>query len=412
VLSQLVEQGWQRRPLVIKNAFPAAFLTEQEAFDAWRAFIQTVPASRWGDLVRVYRGSERMPNQEQFLPAASDASWDSYLRRLHEQNGSREWGLCLTDPQSASATVFQRLLTFLDSLYGRIGIPRGGCNPDLFMMNHEVSFFRLHKDAEDVFTFVVTGRRRFLLWPFETFSGIAGLNASQSRTSHLLFEVDYDAYRSQAVVLEASAGDLLYWPAEWWHVGESNGELAVTLAVGIIHHANPMGQMIGAADRLMRRRGERLPSLPWQTADTAGRTIASYTEWMRDLLADDGLWTEVRRGLLSWVTRCGLKRVPPPVRRSTPLDDEQWLAVTSPSTIACEGNEASLFCSVGGHDLVLTPGAPAMALLETLSRGGAHRVGALIDDTLARQPAADREQIRALLETIEAYHGFERIDPP
>jgi hypothetical protein len=279
-------------------------------------------------------------------------------------------------------------------------------------MNHEVSFFRLHKDAEDVFTFVVTGRRRFLLWPFETFSGIAGLNASQSRTSHLLFEVDYDAYRSQAVVLEASAGDLLYWPAEWWHVGESNGELAVTLAVGIIHHANPMGQMIGAADRLMRRRGERLPSLPWQTADTAGRTIASYTEWMRDLLADDGLWTEVRRGLLSWVTRCGLKRVPPPVRRSTPLDDEQWLAVTSPSTIACEGNEASLFCSIGGHDLVLTPGAPAMALLETLSRGGAHRVGALIDDTLARQPAADREQIRALLETIEAYHGFERIDPP
>jgi hypothetical protein len=280
------------------------------------------------------------------------------------------------------------------------------------MMNHEVSFFRLHKDAEDVFTFVVEGHRRFLLWPFDTFAGTAGLSASEGRKSHLLFEVDYEAYRSQAVVLEATAGDLLYWPAEWWHVGESNGELSITLAVGVIHNANPMRQIVGATDRLMRRRREKPTNLPWLTADTAGRTIASYTEWMQDFLADDDLWAEVRRGVLSWVTRCGLTRIPPPARRGTPLDDAQWLAVTSPSTIAFEGNEASLFCSIGGHDLVLTPGAPAMALLASLSRGGVHRVGALIDDTLACQHSGDREQIRALLETIEAHHGFERLDMP
>jgi len=68
-LSSLAEQGWQQRPLVIKNAFPAAFLTEQDT---------------------------------------------------------------------------------------------------------KASFFRLHKDAQDVFTFVIAGWRRFLLWPFDTFSTLAG----------------------------------------------------------------------------------------------------------------------------------------------------------------------------------------------------------------------------------------------
>jgi hypothetical protein len=412
VLSHLVDQGWQRQPVVIKKALPAAILTEQEAFDAWRTFVESVPSSRWGDLIRIYRESTRVPNLEQFLPAASDTSWDSYLQRLSEQNGSREWGLCLTDPQVASAKMFQRLLVFLDSLYGHIGIPRGGCNPDLFMMNHKVSFFRLHKDAEDVFTFVVAGKRRFLLWPFDAFAGTAGLGASDGRMSHLLFDVDYEKYRSQAVVLEATAGDLLYWPAEWWHVGESNGELSITLAVGVIHQANPMRQIVGATDRLMRRRREKLANLPWQTAGTTGSTAASYTEWMQDYLADDGLWAEVRRGVQSWITRCGLTRIPPPARRSTPLDDAQWLAVTSPSTIAFEGNEASLFCSIGGHDLVLKPGAPAMALLAALSRGEVHRVGALIDDTMACQQSVDREQVRALLETIEAHYGVERLDMP
>lgn len=412
VLSHLVEQGWQRQPLVVEQALPTAFLTEQEAFDAWRSFVENVPASRWGDLIRLYRGSARVPNLPQFLPTAADTSWDSYLQRLGEQNGAREWGLCLTDPQYASAKIFRRVLVFLDCLFGRTGIPRGGCNMNIFMMNHEESFFRLHKDNEDVFTFVVKGRRRFLLWPFETFAGIAGLNASQSRVPHLLFEVDYQAYRSQAVVLEAAAGDLLYWPAEWWHVGESDGELSITLAIGAIHDGNPMGQIAGAADRLLRRRRERMTGLPWQTADTAGRTVASYTEWMQDLLADDDLWAEVRRGVMSWVTRCGLKRIPPPARRSAPLDDAQWLAVTSPSTIAFEGDEASLFCSIGGHDLALPPGAAAMALLAVLSRGGVHRVGALIDDALAHQPAVDRQQIRALLETIEANYGFERLASP
>jgi hypothetical protein len=336
------------------------------------------------------------------------------LGRLGDQTGSREWGLCLTDPQIASAKIFRRLLVFLDSLYRHIGIPRGGCSPDLFMMNHKVSFFRLHKDAQDVFTFVIAGWRRFLLWPFDTFAGTAGLGADESRAPRLLFEVDHEAYRSQAVVLEATAGDLLYWPAEWWHVGESNGERAVSLAVGAIHDANPTRLLVSAADRLGRRRRDKLESLPWRSADGVEPTIAAYTDWMQDFLADSELWAEARRGLLSWGTRCGLKRIPPPVRRSAPLDDAQWLAVTSPSAIAFdEGGEASLFCSIAGHDLVLTPGAPAMALLAVLSRGGVHRVGALIDDALAVcRPAGNREQIRDLLETIGANYGFELLDTP
>jgi hypothetical protein len=278
------------------------------------------------------------------------------------------------------------------------------------MMNHKVSFFRLHKDAQDVFTFVIDGWRRFLLWPFATFAGTAGLGLEESWAPHLLYEVDYEAYRSQAVVLEAMPGDLLYWPAEWWHVGESNGERAISLAVGIIHEANPLRQLVNAADRVERRWRRRLASLPWGT-DGAEPTVAAYIEWIESLLAGGELWEETRRSVLSWTTRCGLKRIPPPIQRSEPLDDAQWLAVTSPSAIAFEGGEDSLFCAIAGHEMVLRPGAPVRALLTLLAHGGVHQVGSLIDATLAEcQTASDREQIRDLLKLIEANHGIEIID--
>jgi hypothetical protein len=411
-LSQLVEQGWRQRPFVIKNAFPAAFLTEQDTFDAWRKFVAGVPPARWGNLARLYRGSELIVDVEPFVPTASDISWDSYLRRLSDQTGAPDWGLCLTDPQLSSAKIFRSLLTFLDSLFRNIGMPRGGCGPDLFMMNHKESFFRLHKDVQDVFTFVISGWRRFLLWPFDTFSTIAGMGTHQAREPCRLVDVDHEAYRSQATVLEGTAGDLLYWPAEWWHVGESNGERAITLAVGTIHEANPMQKILAAADRLGKRRRDRQENLRWSVSEGAEPTVTAYINWMRSLLADEDLWTETRRSLLSWTTRCGLRRIPPPLRQSTPLDDAQWLAVTSPSTIAFdEEGEASLFCSIAGHDLTLTSAAPAKALLTILSRGGIHRVGTLIDEALkANGSTWSREQFRRLLEKIGDNYGFELLN--
>ena len=410
-LSNLAEQGWQQRPLVIKNAFSTTFLTEQDTFDAWHTFVKGLPPARWGNLARLYSGSELITDVKPFLPTASDTSWDSYLKRLGDQTGSTEWGLCLTNPQLSSAKIFRRVLIFLDSLFGHIGMPCGGCSPDLFMMNHKASFFRLHKDAQDVFTFIISGWRRFLLWPFDTFSALAGMEAHESRKPHRLAEVDHEAYRSQAMVVEGTAGDLLYWPAEWWHVGESNGERATTLAVGTIHEANPMQKISAAADRLGKRRRDRRENLRWSASEGAEPTITAYIDWMQGLLADEDLWAETRRGLLSWTTRCGLKRIPPPLRRSAPLDDAQWLVVASPSTIAFDGDgEASLFCSVAGHDLILTPGAPAKVLLSLLSRGGIHRVGAVLDEALeAGRFTWDREQLRRLLEKIEENYGFELL---
>jgi len=281
------------------------------------------------------------------------------------------------------------------------------------MMNHKVSFFRLHKDVQDVFTFIISGWRRFLLWPFDTFSTVAGMEAHQSREPHLLVEVDHEAYRSQATVLEGTAGDLLYWPAEWWHVGESNGERAITLAVGTIHEANPMQKILAAADRLGKRRRDRWENLRWSASEGAEPTITAYIDWMQSLLIDEDLWAETRRGLLSWTTRCGLKRVPPPLRQSAPLDDAQWFVVTSPSTIAFDedGDEASLFCSIAGHDLTLTPGAPAKAALAILSRGGIHRAGAVIDEALEASGSTwSREQFRRLLEKIGDNYGFELLN--
>lgn len=405
-------RGWQQRPLVIKKAFPPTFLTEHDTFEAWRTFVAGVPPVRWGNLARLYCGSELITNVGPLLPTASDTSWDSYLQRLHDQTGSADWGLCLTDPQISSAKIFRRLLTFLDGLYQHIGMPRGGCGPDLFVMNHKASFFRLHKDAQDVFTFIISGWRRFLLWPFDKFSAAAGMEAHESRKPHILAEVDHEAYRSQATVLEGAAGDLLYWPAGWWHVGESDGERAISLGVGIIHETNPMQEILAAVDRLGKRRRDKQDNLRWSASEGAEPTITDYLQWVKSLLADEDLWTETRHGLLSWTTRCGLKRIPPPLRRRAPLDDTQWLVVTSPSALAfAEHDDDSLFCSIAGHTLNLTPGVPAKALLSILSQGGVYRAGALIDEAIETSRSIwNRDQFRGLLEKIGDNYGFELLD--
>ncbi|MEX2174118.1 MAG: cupin domain-containing protein [Pirellulaceae bacterium] len=138
--------------------------------------------------------------------------------------------------------------------------------------------FGWHYDAEEVFIVQTTGRKEYSLrkntvnpWPVE---------------ETLPADMRYDREVMPLMKCELAAGDWLYIPSGYWHMGESR-ELAISLAIGVQPQTG-----IDVLDFL--RRG-LLESLVWrQRLPVAGRAsslsdeelLAAYGELLRALGAD------------------------------------------------------------------------------------------------------------------------------
>ncbi|MEP5570012.1 MAG: cupin domain-containing protein [Halioglobus sp.] len=84
---------------------------------------------------------------------------------------------------------------------------------DIFIGNYKATPFGVHKDNLHNFMFMSLGRRIMHFWPDR--------------------EGEKSADESRKVSFEVEPGDLLYWPPEYWHVGESTGETAVSMNIDI-----------------------------------------------------------------------------------------------------------------------------------------------------------------------------------
>lgn len=101
---------------------------------------------------------------------------------------------------------------FLAGLYARVGVPAHRAEVDLFAGSYARTRRGIHLDSAAVFCFVIEGRKRIRLWPGSTFPDDVGywygLKGERKQ-------------RSKSMCLDGEPGDILYWPASYWHVGES-----------------------------------------------------------------------------------------------------------------------------------------------------------------------------------------------
>jgi hypothetical protein len=204
----LIRDAWKREPLVFRQPFGSRVFTPDEAFEAWHGALQSLKGTRRNDFVRFYRGYDRVLDPTIYAPTAKDKDLRGYLERLVERYQERNWGFCLSKPHVLSPSIFRKTLSFLDQLYCHVGFYAGGAVPNLFFMNHDQSFFRLHKDDQDVFTFVIEGSRRFLLWPFAAFQDLPDVNRRGALCGQLLHSIGIDPFREAATVVKADAGDV------------------------------------------------------------------------------------------------------------------------------------------------------------------------------------------------------------
>ncbi|MCG8609485.1 MAG: cupin domain-containing protein [Pseudomonadales bacterium] len=147
------------------------------------------------------KGSRLFTGLEDLLPTCADKDISCYFNQLAANPRFHNFGFFLREPQFLHEQIWLRLKDIARFLFNYIPIPRENLGSDVFLGNYRETPFGAHKDNLDNFLFMVTGKKTLYLWE-----------------GHLKFE---ELTADNATAYELEAGDLLYWPSTYWHVGKN-----------------------------------------------------------------------------------------------------------------------------------------------------------------------------------------------
>ena len=141
--------------------------------------------------------------------------------------GDQAVTLSVYECQSYSFTLWMRARYFLRALYAHVGLPISKVNLDTFFGRYSRTPFGIHKDAVANFSYVVSGAKRMLLWPSEAFENRFPTSIRALGTVH------YEQFMDSAIEIEGKPGDLIFWPASYWHLAISDDGWPTTLNIAL-----------------------------------------------------------------------------------------------------------------------------------------------------------------------------------
>ncbi|MGW7790891.1 JmjC domain-containing protein [Streptomyces tricolor] len=410
----LVERYWDRRPVLFRSVTPAPF----EASEVFRA---AVAGSRGA------HEDGRMPPNVQFtvehvqrdapdgsLPTDEDGSFDAYDARLAARLDGRRHALVVNGFHAFDPALWSRERAFFDPLWRAVGLPLTGAITTLFHGTYEHSPVGVHKDRFATFMFGLRGRKRMRFWPRRPWD-----EAVSTKT-------DYARHTAASVYADVGPGELLYWPADYYHVGESaDAAPATSVNVGVPrdeHHAGyELEDLLADLDPARLAGHGGLDTLP-ATPDTALTARGPGREGLLAPALPKALTTAVhalyefaepvamgRRvtvvSLRRW-TAGGFEPVPPAAPPRALMDTDRlrgdrhtrirW-APDGPAGTVCAANGHETHTSLGHHEL--------RRLTDALSGRDPVPVGDLLTTAA---PGPRREDLRTLLEVLESFRAVHR----
>lgn len=418
-----------REATALRAPLPQPLLTADELFALLVRAADSIRAGTPREL-RLYLGDQKMvwrQTSEQLgtayptlLPRSADRTLAGYAERLRVRHGHPCFAIMLNECQTLSADVWSRVRDFVAGLVTEAGFPLGGVDANLFAGNYRRTPFGVHTDDRDVFTWIAQGKKRFLVWPWQELAplmnGAEGEGAAAPRHPH-----DYADQRKRAQRLEGVAGDLLYWPREYWHVAEAGaGELSATLSIGLssrlpaqawarellgglgalavgpppaapgrrspaqVPGGRPPAHRLARAPAVRRQRPEELPpDLTRLAAAVAEGSLARRFE------------RELRLRWMCWTTGFGLRtpaREParPPELEDLVRGDPRW-------PIARTQRDGQLLCAANGYGLAVPTWKEAESFFAQLDSGEPILVRDLYSSLSQNM---DLAQLRALLAAL------------
>lgn len=318
------------------------------------------------------------------LPRPSDGTVRGWLDRVEAAPG--ELGVIVNDFQAADATNWALARGIVAPLLAALGpraLPVGGTSFDAFVGRYGRTAFGLHKDDQDVLTLVVEGRKRFHVWPFEAFADAPGVTPRHRLGNHRLGESDLAPGAPAPIVLEGGPGDVLFWPAEYWHVAVPvDGEPAVTVGIGLFRPSDPL-RFLGDAVRMAEDAGATIVLDPAHVgvSGDVGADLEAVWQGVLATLTRPEVRAQALELLLGWASSYGQAAVP--VVDPAPSTGAWRLAPHATLAWYREGDD--LVLGVAGTVLRL-PWSPALPALFTRILDGRPLSGAE-----ARSYAGERE---------------------
>jgi 50S ribosomal protein L16 3-hydroxylase len=225
--TRFAKQHWEKRPIVLRRPFDTPLTTTAQVFRGLISARQELARKERRHL-RVFVGNEiYFSRVKRNLPRQADASFDGYRKRMKQSHKNARFGLVVVDYPLFDAQVRRRVRKFLRPLQEAAGLAIKS-KTLLFAGDYEKTPMGIHKDPHGTFVFVIEGRKRFRTWP-STFFADADKITGRLR---------YRQFLQDTITLEGEAGDLIYWPSSYWHIGEPVGGFSITLNVGVLKLPN------------------------------------------------------------------------------------------------------------------------------------------------------------------------------
>jgi 50S ribosomal protein L16 3-hydroxylase len=425
--ASFVQLYWEQRPVLFKRLSAGPF----DSQDAFRAAAEAGRVH----LERSYSGGAR-PNvqftverkQQSFLrptlPLPTDGSLAGYARRMARELGRRRYALVISGFHSFWYPLWASERSFLAGLWRRVGLPLTGAITTLFHGNYEHTPSGVHRDRFTTFLFALEGQKRMRFWPERPWS------------EPVSTMVDYERYLDRSFAVDVEPGDLLYWPASYYHVGESVGrEVATSVNVGVprtehrpVYYLDDL--LLGTIDeidlsdeerrraRLGRVNGSPLVRgaltdrpLPAALPLPLRQAIRAFVDVSRPAASA----RHVRTLWLRRTTAAGLEPAPEPARRSRLADGDRVRADRRFPIAWARDGARELLCSANGHAVRVAGHADVARMLAALNTGRAACVADLVRPFRATGSARRSERIPAtragmklLLEKLCSFRALER----
>ena len=231
-----IEHHWEKRPGVLPSPLQISLATDAELIDAaLKAYAdpraRAVPALQTQSDRPAY---DEVEARSLMARHAKAPTLTEFVDGVICEGGLEGFFSYVSNLQIYKPEIWLRIQPVLGEITRRVGLPANRVDLDLFFGRYRQTPSGIHKDSAS-FCFVTHGRKRILVWPYETFAHLLEVQDADARHSTSFFLKDaanLDEWRSKAIVLEASPGEVIYWPSHYWHIGEDTGSTSsmVTLA--------------------------------------------------------------------------------------------------------------------------------------------------------------------------------------
>lgn len=157
-------------------------------------------------------------DRDGLLPTEADGSFDEYERRVGARLDGRKYAVIISGFHGFDFPLWDRERRFFGGLWDEVGLPLTSAITTMFHGNYDHSPVGVHKDRFATFMFGLRERKRMRFWAERPWSESEAVSSM----------VDYERFLPSSFAVEVEPGDLLYWPADYYHVGENCGETPAT----------------------------------------------------------------------------------------------------------------------------------------------------------------------------------------